>query len=238
MANLKVSEDISSIAYGENIFAEVGMIMPYAGTNIPDGWLLCDGSTFSSTTYPRLYSLLGSSTTLPNLRQKYLLGYDSASPERSLASTVSQAHNHNVSYGTNNPTNGGAFSTTTSNFAHGHGINYNGIAGDGNGGHNHIQNAYGNTGGMTSLGNYSQAAPVNVGTATSNHTHYYNYGSGNYYSGGGVGHGHGINAVNTAPQTVGHAHNFSSSTNSTTLANSTSNTVPATVYINFIIKAG
>lgn len=238
MANLKVSEGLSSATFGGNILAQVGMIMPYAGTTTPTGWLLCDGSTFSSTTYPQLYALLGNSNTLPNLREKYLLGYDSATPARTLGSTVTSTHSHSASYGVNNPNTATAFATTTSNFAHGHGVNYNGIAGDGNGNHIHIQYAYGNTGGMTSTGNFSQAAPLNASTATSAHTHYYNWGGINYISSGGTGHGHGINAVNSAPQTVGHAHNFDASANATNLANSTSNTVPITVYVNFIIKAG
>lgn len=40
----------------------------------PDSdWLLCDGSTFSSATYPQLYSLLGS-TTLPDFREVIPVG--------------------------------------------------------------------------------------------------------------------------------------------------------------------
>jgi microcystin-dependent protein len=36
----------------------VGTIMPYAGTVIPDTWLACDGSAFSTQDYPELYSKL------------------------------------------------------------------------------------------------------------------------------------------------------------------------------------
>lgn len=42
----------------------VGAVLRWAGTTAPTGYLSCDGSTFSSTTYPKLYSVLGS-TTLP-----------------------------------------------------------------------------------------------------------------------------------------------------------------------------
>ncbi len=53
----------------------VGTIISYIGTNTPSGWLLCDGSTFSSSTYPELYSVLGS-TTLPKLTDnRFLEGY-------------------------------------------------------------------------------------------------------------------------------------------------------------------
>ncbi len=35
------------------------MIVPYAGSTAPDGWLLCDGSAVSTTTYSNLYSVIG-----------------------------------------------------------------------------------------------------------------------------------------------------------------------------------
>lgn len=37
----------------------VGAIIQYAGTSAPTGWLLCDGSTVSRTTYSQLFSALG-----------------------------------------------------------------------------------------------------------------------------------------------------------------------------------
>lgn len=39
--------------------APVGSLMPYAGTTPPDGWLICDGSEISRTTYARLFSVIG-----------------------------------------------------------------------------------------------------------------------------------------------------------------------------------
>jgi len=55
-----------------------GIIMwPYiSGLAVPTDYLLCDGSTFSSTTYPDLYTILGS-TTLPNLVDKMPRGHNS-----------------------------------------------------------------------------------------------------------------------------------------------------------------
>ena len=56
--------------------APVGSLMPYAGTTPPDGWLICDGSEISRTTYARLFSVIGttygagdgnSSFNIPNL---------------------------------------------------------------------------------------------------------------------------------------------------------------------------
>jgi microcystin-dependent protein len=38
-----------------------GVVLPFAGTAAPDGWLLCDGSAISRTTYARLFASIGTS---------------------------------------------------------------------------------------------------------------------------------------------------------------------------------
>lgn len=64
-----------------------GTILPYAGTTAPSGYLLCNGSAVSRTTYATLYGVIGStfgsgdgSTTfnLPDLRGRFLRGLDSS----------------------------------------------------------------------------------------------------------------------------------------------------------------
>ena len=53
---------------------QTGSIIPYVGTTAPDGWLLCDGSTFTEDDYHGdLISLLGSNKT-PNLQAVFLRG--------------------------------------------------------------------------------------------------------------------------------------------------------------------
>ena len=81
-----------------------GMIMPFAGTSIPAGWLLCDGSSVLKTTYSDLYSALGdawgssSSTTfnIPDLRGRFLRGVDSGSgndPDASSRTAINSGGN-------------------------------------------------------------------------------------------------------------------------------------------------
>jgi len=64
-----------------------GTIITYAGASIPAGFLLCDGSAVSRTTYSALFTALGiawgqgdGSTTfnLPDLRGRFLRGVDGA----------------------------------------------------------------------------------------------------------------------------------------------------------------
>ncbi len=56
----------------------VGTVISYLfpATNLPSGWLLCDGSTFDQTQYPELYRMLGNKNTLPDLRGYFLRGLD------------------------------------------------------------------------------------------------------------------------------------------------------------------
>jgi len=40
-------------------FGDVGMMMSFATTVIPDGWVQCDGQLVSQTTYPSLFGVIG-----------------------------------------------------------------------------------------------------------------------------------------------------------------------------------
>ena len=62
-----------------------GVVLPYAGATAPSGWLLCDGSAVSRTTYANLFAAIGTafgtgdgSTTfnLPDLRGRVAVGKD------------------------------------------------------------------------------------------------------------------------------------------------------------------
>ena len=39
-------------------FCPPGVVMPFAGTTAPDGWLLCDGSDIPKTTYANLFAVI------------------------------------------------------------------------------------------------------------------------------------------------------------------------------------
>ena len=82
----KVTDDnMNEIKNTININTPVGVITAYAGDTAPNGWLLCDGSAVSRTTYANLFSVLGTkcgagdgSTTfnLPNIKGRSLVGVD------------------------------------------------------------------------------------------------------------------------------------------------------------------
>lgn len=88
----------------------VGTIIPYAGSTAPEGYLMCDGSNVSRTTYGELFNVIGTtygqgdgSTTFgtPNLKGKVLVMLDTTQTEfNSLGKTGGskylQQHSHDV----------------------------------------------------------------------------------------------------------------------------------------------
>lgn len=100
--------------------APVGEVTAFAGSSAPTGWLLCDGSAVSRTTYAALFAIIGTtygagngSTTfnLPNLKGRVIVGKDSAQTEfdalaetggaktHTLSTTEIPSHTHPVNYG-------------------------------------------------------------------------------------------------------------------------------------------
>ena len=76
---------LSFTALGASNSFTSGMLMPYAGSSAPTGWLLCYGQAISRTTYSDLYAVVGTTygagdgaTTfnLPDLRGRVVAGKD------------------------------------------------------------------------------------------------------------------------------------------------------------------
>jgi microcystin-dependent protein len=116
--------------YRSELFANnpIGAMMDFAGVTPPEGYLLCDGTAVSRTTYADLFGVCGvlygvgdGSTTfnLPNCKGKVSVGYDSTQTEfdtlgetggektHVLDTTEMPAHSHGVA-----AFNGGASDTS------------------------------------------------------------------------------------------------------------------------------
>ena len=83
MTPARIREAIQAFVGGDL----TGMIFAFAGNSIPSGFLLCDGSKVSRTTYKKLFNVIGTTYgagdgsttfTLPNLIDRFLEGSSAA----------------------------------------------------------------------------------------------------------------------------------------------------------------
>lgn len=89
-----------------------GTIFDYGGATLPAGWLACNGTTVSRTTYAALFAAIGTTWgtgdgsttfTLPDLRNKFaigagtLLAVGKSGGSQSITTANMPAHNHGVS---------------------------------------------------------------------------------------------------------------------------------------------
>jgi microcystin-dependent protein len=93
------SADITGRVYqATHMLVPPGSVVAYISTSAPGGWLLCDGSNVSRTTYATLFSVIGTTFgvgdgsttfTLPDMRGRVPVGYGSGAglTARSLAAT-------------------------------------------------------------------------------------------------------------------------------------------------------
>lgn len=84
----------------------VGIITPFGGATAPSGWLICDGSAVSRTTYADLFAVVGtaygtgngsSTFNLPDLRGRVPVGRDSTQTEFDVLGEKGGAKTHTLS---------------------------------------------------------------------------------------------------------------------------------------------
>jgi microcystin-dependent protein len=107
-----LSDMLYEFLWGEKV-TPIGMVMARASANVPSGWLLCDGSAVSRSTYSRLFAEIGTvwgagngTTTfnLPDMRDRSIMGtggstvanVGDAAGQSAVSLTISQmpAHDH------------------------------------------------------------------------------------------------------------------------------------------------
>ncbi len=86
-----VSSARANLGIDTTYFNPTGSIIAFAGNTLPDGYLLCDGSQVSRTTYKKLFNVIGTTYgagdgsttfTLPNLIDRFVEGSSAAGDYR------------------------------------------------------------------------------------------------------------------------------------------------------------
>ena len=234
------SENIDSNV-SENIAFPVGTVIAYASTTIPEGWLLCNGGSFSSTNYPELASILestyqassGTTYYLPNMINHFASSYtnnNSASIKSN--SNFTNTHSHSV-------TGTGTQTTSNSDLSHTHFSNLSVTSASET--HSHSVN----TNRATAAGDY----PPNTNTtrssgsqsfSISDSTHRHNRNA-TITSDSRTGtHNHPIDQGSAVPNVengiTSHAHTYSLSGSSGNISGTTN--MPPHIKLYYIIKAG
>jgi len=99
-----------------------GTIIAYLGTDVPNGWILCDGQRVERASFPQLGSALGVpdsslNIVIPNLSGLFLRGigsyltYSGPSNVKDIQLDDLKSHNHDFIYRNQTPAGGNATST-------------------------------------------------------------------------------------------------------------------------------
>lgn len=56
---LKTANNLSEISAKDEQTTPIGSVKAYAGATVPKSWLLCNGGSYSQTTYAALYAVVG-----------------------------------------------------------------------------------------------------------------------------------------------------------------------------------
>jgi microcystin-dependent protein len=92
LTNKQIEEKINSLKS-----EEPGFIKMWSGRidRIPQDYLLCNGSTLTVASYPQLAYSLGKETeesfTIPDLRKRFVVGYDNSNADYSIIGTIGGA---------------------------------------------------------------------------------------------------------------------------------------------------
>lgn len=114
-----MEDGISEAAKSGGESDKVGVVKMFSGSTAPEGWLICDGSAVSRTTYSELFSIIGTtygvgddSTTfnIPNIKGRTVVGLNSSDTdfktlgktggEKTHTLTIDEipAHTHKLTY--------------------------------------------------------------------------------------------------------------------------------------------
>lgn len=97
---------LSTLGGGGSGSSPSGSLTAFAGATAPTGWLICDGSAVSQTTYASLYAVVGSTYNtggegagnfrLPNIKGRVIVGLDASDSDFNVLGETDGAKTHTL----------------------------------------------------------------------------------------------------------------------------------------------
>lgn len=92
----KLNADLTDIDTLLQALMPIGALLDFAGAAAPTGWLLCDGSIYTVTAYPRLFAVIGnryggdgvSNFAVPDIRARATMGVGSTTGDQGVTLTL------------------------------------------------------------------------------------------------------------------------------------------------------
>lgn len=240
MENLKLGENY---VLGKDGFTQsypVGTIIITIDSNIPDGWLLCDGRSVNFNDYKKLGNHLGVSSGTFNLPALVVNSTSNPNPRIPVSTVSSEPSYPNVFGHSHNFVSG---NISIGNYAYGHNHNVNTMGSNaethyhshGISGNSNSSNAYGGSSGGRAAGPNGPYASGNAGQT--NHAH-----GGGYWASGTDGKGsYHSHTVNLHSGNLQHSHSHNISTGNFVSSEQPSSTMQQSHYpkskeVYFLIK--
>lgn len=245
IGNLPASK-VTSGVFSESVLPVAAKVSPgeitMSASSSLDGYLLCDGRSVATATYPGLFAAIGythggtgASFSLPDLRQKFVLGVATSGTGNALGATggnINHVHSgpsHTHGAGTLASANSDNHSHTNSNVGAVGNHSHSGAGTNTTGSHSHsTSNASGSASVSTSSLRSSTSTTHGHGTSSTTGSHSHSTGS----SGSGGGHAHTLGSTSS---TGAHNHSVSGSTSSGGTGN-TGSANPPYIALYFHIK--
>ena len=249
-----VQRNFEALSLNVAVSFPAGGVIPFAGASAPVGYLLCDGSSVSTTTYARLFAVVaytyggsGASFNLPDLRGRAVAGKDdmggtAASRLTSAVSGVTgttlgnagggqNVHLHNHTQDSHNHTQN----------SHNHTQNSHNHTQDS---HNHTQNQHQHTGSVSATVPYAYAngtasTVTTGGAATRVNTVSYSTPTGSFTTANVTATNVAQTATNQAQTATNQAQtatNIAATATNQSFGTGTSQNVQPTMILNYIIK--
>lgn len=237
-----VQRNFEALSLNVAVSFPAGGVIPFAGASAPVGYLLCDGSSVSTTTYARLFAVVaytyggsGASFNLPDLRSRVPIGAGTGTglTARTLGGAVGAEKTALVATDVPAHGHGNTFATSAETTEHTHSVGTL-VTGNQSANHTHTGSVSANN---TYVSNNGSATTVTTtGGATRINSLTYTTPTGSFTTNGvSADHNHAITG-STGGRSASHTHAITGGVSNSAASTTSPAVIPPALGLNYIIK--